>query len=44
MNGFWTFRYHNGEKQMEGNFKNGSAVGTIKTYHDNGKVKGEVDV
>ncbi len=44
MNDYWTFWYHNGNKQMEGKFKDGHVDGKIKIYHDNGKIKNEVEL
>ena len=44
MDDFFTFWYHNGNKQMEAKFKAGLVDGKVKIYHDNGKIKNEVEL
>ena len=35
--GYWTFYYPNGNKKLEGEFKNGKIIGPWKAYYENGQ-------
>jgi antitoxin component YwqK of YwqJK toxin-antitoxin module len=44
MDGKWTFYYHNEQKEMELELKNGSPTGKAKIWFDNGSLKKEITI